>query len=122
MALVDVIMPQMGESIAEGTISKWHKKVGDKIGKDETLLEISTDKVDSEIPAPAAGIVSELLFQETTTVGVNTVIARINTDPSVASWVPCTMPNWFRSWIPLSTVYPRITVARFFPVTWVTAL
>jgi 2-oxoglutarate dehydrogenase E2 component (dihydrolipoamide succinyltransferase) len=80
MSLVDVIMPQMGESIAEGTISKWHKKVGERIGKDETLLEISTDKVDSEIPAPAAGIVAELLFQETTTVGVNTVIARINTD------------------------------------------
>jgi 2-oxoglutarate dehydrogenase E2 component (dihydrolipoamide succinyltransferase) len=84
MALVDVIMPQMGESIAEGTISKWHKKVGDKIAKDETLLEISTDKVDSEIPAPAAGIVAELLFQETTTVGVNTIIARINTDANAA--------------------------------------
>ncbi|HAP36725.1 MAG TPA: 2-oxoglutarate dehydrogenase, E2 component, dihydrolipoamide succinyltransferase [Bacteroidetes bacterium] len=80
MSLVDVIMPQMGESIAEGTISKWHKKVGDKIAKDETLLEISTDKVDSEIPSPAAGIVAELLFQETTTVGVHTIIARINTD------------------------------------------
>ncbi|MHB1049874.1 MAG: 2-oxoglutarate dehydrogenase, E2 component, dihydrolipoamide succinyltransferase [Bacteroidota bacterium] len=80
MAIVDVIMPQMGESIAEGTISKWHKKVGDKIAKDETLLEISTDKVDSEIPSPAAGVVAELLFQETTTVGVHTVIARINTD------------------------------------------
>jgi pyruvate dehydrogenase E2 component (dihydrolipoamide acetyltransferase) len=80
MAIVDVIMPQMGESIAEGTIAKWHKKVGDKVAKDETLLEISTDKVDSEIPAPAAGIIAELLYQETTTVGVNTVIARINTD------------------------------------------
>ncbi|MBI2428379.1 MAG: 2-oxoglutarate dehydrogenase, E2 component, dihydrolipoamide succinyltransferase [Ignavibacteriales bacterium] len=80
MALVDVVMPQMGESIAEGTISKWHKKVGDKIAKDETLLEISTDKVDSEIPSPAAGVVAELLFQETTTVGVHTIIARINTD------------------------------------------
>ncbi len=80
MAIVDVIMPQMGESIAEGTISKWHKKVGDKVAKDETLLEISTDKVDSEIPSPAAGVVAELLFQETTTVSVHTVIARINTD------------------------------------------
>jgi len=80
MALVDVVMPQMGESIAEGTISKWHKKVGDIVGKDETLLEISTDKVDSEIPSPVAGIVAELLFKETTTVNVHTVIARINTD------------------------------------------
>ncbi|MFA6456494.1 MAG: 2-oxoglutarate dehydrogenase, E2 component, dihydrolipoamide succinyltransferase [Bacteroidota bacterium] len=94
MALVDVIMPQMGESIAEGTISKWHKKVGDKIAKDETLLEISTDKVDSEIPAPAAGVVAELLFQETTTVGVNTVIARINTDvnATVSAAAPSPIP------------------------------
>jgi pyruvate dehydrogenase E2 component (dihydrolipoamide acetyltransferase) len=84
MALVDVIMPQMGESIAEGTISKWHKKIGDKIAKDEILLEISTDKVDSEIPSPAAGIVAELLFQETTTVGVHTIIARINTDTNAS--------------------------------------
>ncbi len=92
MALVDVIMPQMGESIAEGTISKWHKKVGDKIAKDETLLEISTDKVDSEIPAPAAGIIAELLFQETTTVGVNTVIARINTDANASVSAPAPAP------------------------------
>ncbi len=90
MALIDVVMPQMGESIAEGTISKWHKKVGDKIAKDETLLEISTDKVDSEIPSPAAGVVAELLFQETTTVSVHTVIARINTDvnANVSSTTP----------------------------------
>jgi pyruvate dehydrogenase E2 component (dihydrolipoamide acetyltransferase) len=92
MALVDVIMPQMGESIAEGTISKWHKKVGEKIAKDETLLEISTDKVDSEIPAPAAGIIAELLFQETTTVGVNTVIARINTDANAAVSASAPLP------------------------------
>lgn len=84
MALVDVIMPQMGESIAEGTIAKWHKKVGDKIAKDETLLEISTDKVDSEIPSPAAGIIAELLFQETTTVAVHTIIARIETDANAS--------------------------------------
>ncbi|MFA5833313.1 MAG: 2-oxoglutarate dehydrogenase, E2 component, dihydrolipoamide succinyltransferase [Bacteroidota bacterium] len=93
MALVDVIMPQMGESIAEGTISKWHKKVGDKIAKDETLLEISTDKVDSEIPAPAAGIIAELLFQETTTVGVNTVIARINTDVNASVSSSASVPS-----------------------------
>ncbi|MBP9211845.1 MAG: 2-oxoglutarate dehydrogenase, E2 component, dihydrolipoamide succinyltransferase [Bacteroidetes bacterium] len=95
MALIDVIMPQMGESIAEGTIAKWHKKVGDKVAKDETLLEISTDKVDSEIPAPAAGIIAELLYQETTTVGVNTVIARINTDAnaSVNASAPAPAPS-----------------------------
>ncbi len=80
MAIVDVVMPQMGESIAEGTITKWYKKVGEKIGKDETLLEISTDKVDSEIPSPSAGVVAELLFPEQKTVDVHTVIARIQTD------------------------------------------
>lgn len=84
MALVDVVMPQMGESIAEGTITKWHKKVGEKIEKDETLLEISTDKVDSEIPSPAAGVVAELLFPENETVSVHTVIARIQTDANAA--------------------------------------
>ena len=78
-ALVDVIMPQMGESIAEGTITKWHKKIGDAIAKDETIVEISTDKVDTEIPAPAAGILAEILFPAQTTVGVNTVIAKIST-------------------------------------------
>ena len=83
MAIVDVIMPQMGESIAEGTITKWYKKVGEKIGKDETLLEISTDKVDSEIPSPAAGVVAELLFPEQKTVDVHTIIARIQTDASI---------------------------------------
>src|SRR3990172_5173617 len=82
-SLVEVIMPQMGESIAEGTITKWHKKVGDKIGKDETLLEISTDKVDSEIPSPASGVVAEILFPEQTTVGVNTIIAKIATGSGV---------------------------------------
>ncbi len=59
MARIEVVMPQMGESIAEGTIVKWHKKIGDPVKKDETLLEISTDKVDSEIPSPAAGVLAE---------------------------------------------------------------
>ena len=63
MARVEVVMPQMGESIAEGTITKWYKKVGDPVKKDETLLEISTDKVDSEIPSPAAGILAEIVVQ-----------------------------------------------------------
>lgn len=83
MAIVDVVMPQMGESIAEGTITKWYKKVGEKIGKDEILLEISTDKVDSEIPSPSAGVIAELLFPEQKTVDVHTVIARIQTDASL---------------------------------------
>ncbi|MFA6470029.1 MAG: 2-oxoglutarate dehydrogenase, E2 component, dihydrolipoamide succinyltransferase [Bacteroidota bacterium] len=112
MALVDVIMPQMGESIAEGTISKWHKKVGDKIAKDETLLEISTDKVDSEIPAPAAGVVAELLFQETTTVGVNTVIARINTDvnATVSAVAPLPLPVASKA-APVTESTPAVAVS-----------
>ena len=71
----DVIMPQMGESIFEGTITKWLKKPGDTVEKDEPLLEISTDKVDAEIPSPAAGVLREIKFEEGATVQVNTVIA-----------------------------------------------
>jgi pyruvate dehydrogenase E2 component (dihydrolipoamide acetyltransferase) len=73
----DVLMPQMGESIAEGTVSKWLKKVGDTVERDEPLLEISTDKVDAEIPSPAAGVLTEILAKEGDTVPVNAVVARI---------------------------------------------
>jgi pyruvate dehydrogenase E2 component (dihydrolipoamide acetyltransferase) len=73
----DVVMPQMGESIAEGTVSKWLKNVGDKVERDEPLLEISTDKVDAEIPSPAAGVLTEILAKEGDTVPVNAVVARI---------------------------------------------
>lgn len=74
----DVIMPQMGESIAEGTIVKWLKKPGEEVKRDEPLFEISTDKVDAEIPSPAAGVLSEILVPEGQTVPINTVVARIN--------------------------------------------
>jgi 2-oxoglutarate dehydrogenase E2 component (dihydrolipoamide succinyltransferase) len=80
MARVEVIMPQMGESIAEGTILKWHKKIGDRVAKDETLLEISTDKVDSEIPSPASGVLLTIEVPEQKTVPVRTVIATIETE------------------------------------------
>ena len=71
----DVIMPQMGESIFEGTITKWLKKIGDAVEKDEPLFEISTDKVDAEIPAPVAGVLAEIRFLEGATVEVNTIVA-----------------------------------------------
>ena len=71
----DVVMPQMGESIAEGTITKWLKKVGERVERDEPLFEISTDKVDAEIPSPAAGVLTEIKFQEGETVEVNKVVA-----------------------------------------------
>ena len=73
----DVIMPQMGESIVEGTVIKWFKKVGDRVERDEPLFEISTDKVDTDVPSPAGGTVTEILVPEGTTVQVNTVVARI---------------------------------------------
>lgn len=80
MARVDVIMPQMGESIAEGTLSKWLKKVGDVVTRDEPIFEISTDKVDAEIPSPSAGIIAEIIVVEGQTVPVDTVVARIETE------------------------------------------
>ena len=73
----DVVMPQMGESVAEGTIVRWIKKVGDTVERDEPLFEISTDKVDAEIPSPAAGVVAEIRVQEGETVAVNSVVAVI---------------------------------------------
>ena len=76
----DIIMPQMGESIVEGTITKWLKKPGDKIQRDEPLFEISTDKVDAEIPAAASGVLQEIKVSEGTTVGVNTVVGTIAAD------------------------------------------
>src|SRR5215211_5664063 len=76
----EVKMPQMGESIAEGTIVRWLKQVGDSVKRDEPLFEISTDKVDAEIPAPASGVLSEIKVKEGETVPVNTVVAVINGD------------------------------------------
>ncbi len=74
----NVIMPQMGESIAEGTVTKWFKKVGERVERDEPLFEISTDKVDAEIPSPASGILAKILVKENETVAVNTVVALID--------------------------------------------
>src|SRR5512143_1745900 len=84
----DVVMPQMGESVAEGTIVRWIKKVGDKVDRDEPLFEISTDKVDAEIPSPAAGILSESRAQEGDTVPVNSVVAVIGTGAEAAAPKP----------------------------------
>ena len=88
MSRIDVIMPQMGESIAEGTLSKWLKKVGDTVKRDEPIFEISTDKVDAEIPAPAAGTLAEILVQEGETVAIQTVVGRIETEAGAAAAAP----------------------------------
>lgn len=79
MSLVDLVMPKLGESIMEATILKWHKNPGDKVAQDETILDIATDKVDSEVPSTAEGTISEILFKENDVVAIGTVIARINT-------------------------------------------
>jgi 2-oxoglutarate dehydrogenase E2 component (dihydrolipoamide succinyltransferase) len=90
---VDVVMPQMGESIFEGTITKWLKKVGDKVQRDEPLFEISTDKVDAEIPAPAAGVLKEIKVKEGTTVQVNSVVAVIGGAGGSAQAAPKQQPT-----------------------------
>jgi 2-oxoglutarate dehydrogenase E2 component (dihydrolipoamide succinyltransferase) len=82
--MTDVVMPQMGESIVEGTLTKWLKKPGERVERDEPLFEISTDKVDTEIPSPAAGTLSEVLVEEGKTVGINTVVARIESGAAAA--------------------------------------
>ena len=79
MAIVDLVMPKMGESIMEATVLKWHKKPGDNVKMDETVLEIATDKVDSEVPSTAEGLITEILFKENDVVPVGTVIAKIDT-------------------------------------------
>jgi 2-oxoglutarate dehydrogenase E2 component (dihydrolipoamide succinyltransferase) len=84
MSVVDLILPKLGESIMEATILKWHKAVGDSIQLDETLLDIATDKVDSEIPSTTAGTITEILFEVNSVVPIGTVIARIQTSGSIA--------------------------------------
>jgi 2-oxoglutarate dehydrogenase E2 component (dihydrolipoamide succinyltransferase) len=84
MSLVDLIMPKLGESIMEATILKWLKKPGDKVEQDETILEIATDKVDSEVPSTTNGVIAEILFNENDVVPIGKVIARINTEINVA--------------------------------------
>ncbi len=88
MARVEIIMPQMGESITEGTVVEWHKKLGERIEQDETLLEIGTDKVDTDVPSPAAGVVAEILVEEGETVGVGTLLAVIADENEEAPRAP----------------------------------
>ena len=92
MARIDVLMPQMGESIAEGTLSKWLKKVGDAVKRDEPLFEISTDKVDAEIPSPSAGVLAEIKVQEGQTVPVQTLVAVLETEQGAAAAPPAPAP------------------------------
>src|SRR5438093_7009579 len=86
-------MPQMGESIAKDTLSKWHKKVGDTVKRDEPIFEISTDKVDAEIPAASSGTLAEILVQEGQTVPVSTVVARLETEVGAKIDAPTEAPK-----------------------------
>ncbi|MBC7652099.1 MAG: E3 binding domain-containing protein, partial [Deinococcales bacterium] len=88
MAIVDLVMPKMGESIMEATILKWYKRVGDHIQQDETLLDIATDKVDSEVPSSVDGTISEILFDVNDVVAVGSVIARVQTSVTVPQPAP----------------------------------
>src|SRR3982074_3454645 len=89
----DVVMPQMGESVTEGTIVRWIKKLGDKVDRDEPIFEISTDKVDAEIPAPVAGVLAEVIVKEGETVAVQTVVARIETEKAAAVSASAAFPS-----------------------------
>lgn len=106
---VEVVMPQMGESITEGTVSKWLKAVGDKIEKDEAILEISTDKVDAEVPSPSAGTLLEIRHQEGETVEVGTVLAMIGAEGEEPA------PREPHTWMEKTEVTPNATVAEEAP-------
>jgi len=114
----DVVMPQMGESIAEGTIVRWIKKIGDKVDRDEPLFEISTDKVDAEIPSPTAGTLAEILVPEGKTVAVQTLVARIETEkgatvpaPTPVAAAPVAAAVSAGSATPAMTQVPSVTSA-----------
>ena len=123
VARVDVIMPQMGESIAEGTVSRWLKKVGDEVKRDEPIFEISTDKVDAEIPSPSAGVLAEIIVGEGKTVTVQTIVARIETEkgaaigaaPVAATQAPAAAvasPAPVRAPVPVMVAQPAVAAPR----------
>src|SRR6478752_2162068 len=91
MAIAELVMPKLGESIMEATVLKWHKQVGDPVKQDETVLDIATDKVDSEVPSTAQGVITEILFNVNDVVPIGTVIARIRTGAEEET-APITQP------------------------------
>ncbi|HWK88939.1 MAG TPA: dihydrolipoamide acetyltransferase family protein [Longimicrobium sp.] len=114
MARVEVPMPQMGESIAEGTVSVWRKKVGDRVERDEPIMEISTDKVDAEIPSPVAGVLAEIVVNEGQTVEVGTVVAFIETEAGAAAAAPAAPSATPAGGVPgeTATVMPESAVGQ----------
>src|SRR5947208_2613763 len=106
---VDIVMPQMGESIFEGTITKWLKKPGDKVERDEPLFEISTDKVDAEIPSPSAGVLKEIKVGEGQTVPIQTIVGVIDAAGAAAS-APAPTPAPAKVAAPVSAKAPAAAV------------
>ncbi len=92
--LIDVVMPQLGESVVEGVVVKWLVEVGELVAKDQPLLEISTDKVDAEIPSPSAGRVAQILVKPGETVPIQAVLAKLETDPAASRPAPEAAPKW----------------------------
>ena len=115
MAIVDIVMPKMGESIMEATILRWHKQPGDTIQADETLLDIATDKVDSEVPSTAAGVIKEILFKENDVVAVGAVIARVENEALASNTVACPAPPAPVAAPIVSAPAPSIPVAEEIP-------
>ena len=106
MAIVDLVMPKMGESIMEATVLKWHKQPGDQIKMDETLLDIATDKVDSEVPSTAAGVITQLLYKENDVVPVGAVIAKVDAGGAVQAAAPAAAPAAQAAPAPAATPAP----------------
>ena len=92
--LIDVVMPQLGESVVEGVVVKWLVEVGELVAKDQPLVEISTDKVDAEIPSPSAGRVTQILVKPGETVPIQAVLAKLETDPAASQPAPEAAPKW----------------------------
>jgi 2-oxoglutarate dehydrogenase E2 component (dihydrolipoamide succinyltransferase) len=115
MAIVDIVMPKMGESIMEATILRWHKQPGDTIQADETLLDIATDKVDSEVPSTAAGVIKEILFKENDVVAVGAVIARVENEALALNTVASPAPPAPVAAPIVSAPAPSIPVAEEIP-------
>jgi pyruvate/2-oxoglutarate dehydrogenase complex dihydrolipoamide acyltransferase (E2) component len=108
---MDIVLPQLGETVIEGTVTRWFKKVGDAVKADEPLFEVSTDKVDTEVPSPATGVIAEILVQEGETVAVGTVIARLSTADAVATAAPQPQPQT-QPLVPIAPVAAAVHVAQ----------
>ena len=119
MAIVDLILPKLGESIMEATILKWHKKVGDTIRMDETLLDIATDKVDSEVPSTAEGVITELLYPEQSVVAIGAVIAKIESTSATNAPIPNTTSVKVTTSKPISTTPPPSAIQKEEPIPYI---